>query len=140
MTDQCDGRSAADRRARPDYGVREASGARHDSRALFRHPAARCNVARPISSFFATPVTAQLPPYDIAAWRARIPILEHAVPMNNCSQAPLTDATQAAVDAYLRSWARDGMDWDAWMAEVERARQSFARLINADVDDGTSSG
>jgi len=55
--------------------------------------------------------------------------------MNNCSQAPQTDATQAAVNAYLRSWARDGMDWDAWMAEVERARQSFARLINADVDE-----
>ena len=55
--------------------------------------------------------------------------------MNNCSQAPLTDATQAAVDAYLQSWARDGMDWDAWIAEVELARQSFARLINADVDE-----
>jgi len=71
-------------------------------------------------------VTLPSPPYDIAAWRARIPILEHAIPMNNCSQAPQTDATQAAVDAYLRSWAREGMDWDAWMAEVERARQSFA--------------
>jgi selenocysteine lyase/cysteine desulfurase len=80
-------------------------------------------------------VTLPSPPYDITAWRARIPILEHAVPMNNCSQAPQTDATQAAVNAYLRSWARDGMDWDAWMAEVERARQSFARLINADVDE-----
>ena len=80
-------------------------------------------------------MTLQSPPYDITAWRARIPILEHAIPMNNCSQAPQTDATRAAVDAYLRSWARDGMDWDAWMAEVERARQSFARLINADVDE-----
>jgi selenocysteine lyase/cysteine desulfurase len=80
-------------------------------------------------------VTLPSPPYDIAAWRARIPILEHAIPMNNCSQAPQSDATQAAVDAYLRSWAREGMDWDAWMAEVERARQSFARLINADMDE-----
>jgi len=80
-------------------------------------------------------VTLQAPPYDIATWRARIPILAHAIPMNNCSQAPQTDATRAAMDTYLRSWARDGMDWDAWMAEVERARQSFARLINADVDE-----
>ena len=80
-------------------------------------------------------MTLPSPPYDIAAWRARIPILEHAIPMNNCSQAPQSDATQAAVDAYLRSWAREGMDWDAWMAEVERARQSFARLINADMDE-----
>ena len=55
--------------------------------------------------------------------------------MNNCSQAPQSDATRAAADAYLESWARDGMDWDAWVTEVERARESFARLINADVDE-----
>jgi selenocysteine lyase/cysteine desulfurase len=79
--------------------------------------------------------TAPTPPYDIASWRARIPILAHAIPMNNCSQAPQTDATRAAADAYLTSWSRDSMDWDVWMAEVERARQSFARLINAEVDE-----
>jgi len=55
--------------------------------------------------------------------------------MNNCSQAPQSDATRAAADAYLESWARDGMDWDAWVDEVERARRSFARLINAEVDE-----
>jgi selenocysteine lyase/cysteine desulfurase len=62
-------------------------------------------------------------------------LLAHAIPMNNCSQAPQSDATRAAADAYLESWARDGMDWDAWVTEVERARESFARLINADVDE-----
>jgi selenocysteine lyase/cysteine desulfurase len=55
--------------------------------------------------------------------------------MNNCSQAPQTDATRAAADAYLESWARHGMDWEAWVDEVERARVSFARLINADADE-----
>ena len=75
------------------------------------------------------------PAYDIAEWRSRIPLLAHAIPMNNCSQAPQSDATRAAADAYLESWARDGMDWDAWVTEVERARESFARLINADVDE-----
>ena len=52
--------------------------------------------------------------------------------MNNCSQAPQTDATLAAARAYLESWGRDGMDWEAWVDEVERARVSFARLINAE--------
>jgi selenocysteine lyase/cysteine desulfurase len=80
-------------------------------------------------------VTSPVPPYDIARWRARIPLLARAIPMNNCSQAPQTDATRAAADAYLDSWARDGMDWDAWVAEVELARRSFARLINADDDE-----
>jgi selenocysteine lyase/cysteine desulfurase len=80
-------------------------------------------------------VTSPTPNYDIARWRSRIPILARAIPMNNCSQAPQTDATRAAADAYLESWARDGMDWDAWITEVEQARESFARLINADVDE-----
>jgi selenocysteine lyase/cysteine desulfurase len=80
-------------------------------------------------------VTSPTPSYDIAGWRARIPLLARAIPMNNCSQAPQTDATRAAAEAFLDSWGRDGMDWDAWVDEVERARQSFARLINADVDE-----
>ena len=75
------------------------------------------------------------PAYDIERWRARIPLLRSAIPMNNCSQAPQSEATRAAADAYLESWARDGMDWDVWVAEVERARQAFAQLINASVDE-----
>ena len=55
--------------------------------------------------------------------------------MNNCSQAPQTDATLAAAHAFLESWGRDGMDWEAWVDEVERARTSFARLINAEPDE-----
>lgn len=80
-------------------------------------------------------MTLPTPAYDIDHWRSRIPLLSTATPMNNCSQAPQTDETRAAADAYLDSWARDGMDWDTWVAEVERARQSFALLINAEVDE-----
>lgn len=72
------------------------------------------------------------PSYDLAAVRSGIPLLERTIPMNNCSQAPQTDATRAAAEAYLESWNRDGMDWDRWMEEVESARSAFARLINAD--------
>ena len=75
------------------------------------------------------------PPYDLGAWRAQIPLLAHAIPMNNCSQAPQCNATRLAAEAYLESWGRDGMDWDTWIAEIERARESFARLINAEVDE-----
>jgi selenocysteine lyase/cysteine desulfurase len=55
--------------------------------------------------------------------------------MNNCSQAPQTDATRAAAERYLESWNRSGMDWDAWVEEVELAKQEFARLINASPDE-----
>lgn len=71
------------------------------------------------------------PDYDLAAWRARIPLLRSMIPMNNCSHAPQTDPTRAAADAYLDSWNRAGMDWDAWMEEVRRAKAEFAALIHA---------
>jgi selenocysteine lyase/cysteine desulfurase len=75
------------------------------------------------------------PAYDIAAWRGRIPLLGSLVPMNNCSQAPQTDLTRAAAERYLDSWNQSGMDWDAWIDEVQLAKQEFAALINASVDE-----
>jgi selenocysteine lyase/cysteine desulfurase len=72
------------------------------------------------------------PAYDLDAWRARIPILARMIPMNNCSQAPETDRTRSAALEYLDSWNRAGMDWDAWMAEVHRAKAEFAALIGAE--------
>jgi selenocysteine lyase/cysteine desulfurase len=76
-------------------------------------------------------MTTPRPPYDIDAWRRRIPLLASCIPMNNCSQAPQTDATRAAAERYLDSWNRSGMDWDAWMAEVALAKDAFAKLIGA---------
>jgi selenocysteine lyase/cysteine desulfurase len=81
------------------------------------------------------------PTYDLEAVRAQIPILGSLTPMNNCSQAPQCDATRQAADAYLASWAEDGMDWARWIGEVEAARTEFASLIGAEAEDvavGTS--
>jgi selenocysteine lyase/cysteine desulfurase len=75
------------------------------------------------------------PRYDLAALRAQIPLLAHTIPLNNCSQAPLTTVAHAAADRFLELWNRQGMDWDAWMAEVEASRRAFATLINADADE-----
>jgi selenocysteine lyase/cysteine desulfurase len=75
------------------------------------------------------------PGFDLAAWRAQIPLLSSCVPMNNCSQAPQSHVTRAAAERYLESWNTDGMDWDTWMAEVHLAKVEFARLINASPDE-----
>jgi selenocysteine lyase/cysteine desulfurase len=80
-------------------------------------------------------VTSSTPPYDLAAYRRQIPLLRTTVPLNHCSQAPQTDATRAAALAFLDSWNAVGMDWDAWMAEVERARAAFAALIGVSPDE-----
>lgn len=75
------------------------------------------------------------PSYDIEAWRSRIPILQTTILMNNCSQAPQVASVREAAERYLDSWRDDGMDWDSWIEEVEKARAEFARLINADPGD-----
>jgi selenocysteine lyase/cysteine desulfurase len=75
------------------------------------------------------------PPFDVDGWRARIPLLARAIPMNNCSQAPQTDRTRAAAERYLESWNSRGMDWDAWVEEVALAKRAFASLINASPDE-----
>ncbi|HEY5062124.1 MAG TPA: aminotransferase class V-fold PLP-dependent enzyme [Gemmatimonadaceae bacterium] len=81
------------------------------------------------------PRDAVRPAYDIESWRRRIPLLATLIPMNNCSQAPQSDLTRAAADRYLESWNASGMDWDAWVGEAQRAKQEFARLINASTDE-----
>ncbi len=78
---------------------------------------------------------ASAPRYDLARWREQIPLLDTFIPLNNCSQAPQTRSTRNAAEAFLDSWNRDGMDWDAWITEVEHARAAFARLIHAGTDE-----
>lgn len=80
------------------------------------------------------------PAFDLDAVRRRIPLLATRIPMNACSQAPQSEATRAAAEAYLDSWARDGMDWDRWIAEVEAARAEFASLIGANPADVAVAG
>ena len=81
------------------------------------------------------PLAPSTPGYDIAAFRRQIPLLESVIPMNNCSQAPQTTGTRAAAERYLESWNRHGMDWDAWIGEVQLAKVEFARLIGASTDE-----
>ena len=76
-----------------------------------------------------------VPAFDLEACRARIPLLASLIPMNNCSQAPQTLETRAAVERYLASWGDRGMDWDEWMAEVRLAKEAFAALVNASPDE-----
>mgnify|MGYP006122833023 FL=1 len=75
------------------------------------------------------------PAYDLDAVRRKIPILRTHIPMNNCSQAPQSETTRAAADAYLTSWANNGMDWDSWIAETDAARAEFAAFVGADPSD-----
>lgn len=68
---------------------------------------------------------------EATEWRREFPSLATTVHVANCSHGPQSRRVRSAIDAYLESWLEAGMDWDAWMGEVERAREAFARLIGA---------
>jgi selenocysteine lyase/cysteine desulfurase len=68
-------------------------------------------------------------------WQREFPGLATTVHMANCSHGPQSRRAREALDAYMESWREKGMDWDAWMGEVARARDAFARLIGASSDE-----
>lgn len=65
-------------------------------------------------------------------WRREFPALAETIHLANCSHGPQSRRVRRAIEGYLDSWRRRGMDWEAWMAEVEAAREAFARLIGAE--------
>jgi len=73
---------------------------------------------------------------DVSACRTRFPIFERLVYINSCSQGALSDSVRAAYDEYLTGWDERGAPWDYWVERTEAARGVFARLVNAQPDDG----
>lgn len=55
--------------------------------------------------------------------------------MANCSQSPVPDRVRDGLNRYVLQLTERGMDWDAWLGEVEAAKAEFARLIHADPDE-----
>lgn len=71
----------------------------------------------------------------INEWRKEFPILEKAIHVGNCSQAPQARRVRKAINDYLDNWLTIGMNWDYWCEEVVKAKKEFAKLINADVSE-----
>ena len=72
---------------------------------------------------------------EIKQWRQEFPLLATTVHLANCSQAPQAKRVRTAIEAYLKSWREDGMNWELWLSKVQTAKEQFAKLINADVDE-----
>lgn len=71
----------------------------------------------------------------LEAFRARFPILRNRVYVNSCSQGALSVDVEEAFAAFVRSWHDRGSPWDQWVADVERLRAAFAKLVGADIDE-----
>ena len=67
--------------------------------------------------------------------RHRFPIFERLVYINSCSQGALSDSVREAYAGYLRDWDDRGSPWEYWVEQTERARASFAGLVNAAPDE-----
>jgi selenocysteine lyase/cysteine desulfurase len=67
--------------------------------------------------------------------RHRFPIFERRVYINSCSQGALSDVVRDAYSRYLADWDEHGAPWEYWVEQLEAARGSIARLINAELDE-----
>jgi selenocysteine lyase/cysteine desulfurase len=66
-----------------------------------------------------------------AQFRRRFPILSDTVHLASCSLGPRSAALDDAFGRMLAELHADPTPWDQWLAEVEQARERFARVIGA---------
>ncbi|WP_406638872.1 aminotransferase class V-fold PLP-dependent enzyme [Amycolatopsis sp. WGS_07] len=70
-----------------------------------------------------------------AAFRAQFPAFADSVHLASCSQGALSDVLTAELFEFQHTIREHGAPWDKWMVKVAEARELFARLIGAEVDD-----
>jgi len=68
-------------------------------------------------------------------WKFQFPLLQKTIHVANCSQSPQSKRVKTAIETYLNNWSDVGMDWDYWMSEMVKAKEEFAKLINASPDE-----
>jgi selenocysteine lyase/cysteine desulfurase len=72
---------------------------------------------------------------EVNKWREEFPILKDVIHLGNCSQSAQSKRVRAAINSYLDNWNTIGMDWDSWVEETVKAKEEFAKIINADPDE-----
>lgn len=72
---------------------------------------------------------------DISALRAKFPGASRSVYMDTAARGLLSADSRAAIDAMLDDRLYDGGDKSAMFDLIGRARERYARLINAEVDE-----
>jgi selenocysteine lyase/cysteine desulfurase len=68
-------------------------------------------------------------------FRAEFPSLRDTVHLASCSQGAVSRRLTEAMRGYAETLRDQGAAWETWMAEVERARTRFARLIGATAEE-----
>src|SRR5271157_5205420 len=72
---------------------------------------------------------------QLAEVRSHFPILREKTYLYSCSQGALSDAAEAGMRQYAKSWRTSAAPWDEWVGACEALRSDFARFINAEPDE-----
>jgi selenocysteine lyase/cysteine desulfurase len=65
---------------------------------------------------------------------SRFPIFSRKIYLNSCSQGALSDAVEACIQEYLRTW-HAGSPWDICVQKYEAVRAEFRHWIAAQPDE-----
>lgn len=68
-------------------------------------------------------------------FRKQFPSLVDTVHLASCSQGAVSEHLSATMGELAYSLRSQGAPWGEWMAEVDRAREGFARLVRASPDE-----
>ena len=71
-------------------------------------------------------------------FRSSFPIFQSRVSLNSCSQGALSHQVRSAYESFLDGWEREGAQWVAWVERNELVRNSWADLVNAPSDAGST--
>jgi len=68
-------------------------------------------------------------------FREQFPIFEEAIYLNTCSLGALSRQSREGVERFLDLWKEKGASawYELWLGEIERYRESCARLLGCDV-------
>ncbi len=67
--------------------------------------------------------------------RQQIPLLANNVYLDNAGAGPPPHSVHEAMRTFLDEWRDYGEKWEAWLLEIVKARELFARLINAEASE-----
>ena len=67
--------------------------------------------------------------------RQQIPLLANNVYLDNAGAGPPPISVHTAMQSFLTDWRDYGEKWETWLLEIVSARELFAHLINATLDE-----
>lgn len=72
---------------------------------------------------------------DLDEVRQQIPLLANNIYLDNAGAGPPPTSVHGAMRSFLDEWRDYGEKWDDWLLEIVKARELFARLIGATVEE-----